>query len=127
MTAPQTPNARIARAAFEAYAANDRTAIEALIADDLTFTSPLDNGIDRATYMARCWPNHESLAAFDFIRTIENGDEVVVTYECETSDHRRFRNTEVLTVKQGQIHAVEVYFGWSLPHPAEAGGFVTES
>jgi hypothetical protein len=33
----------IARAAYEAYVAKDRAAIERLIADDFHFTSPLDN------------------------------------------------------------------------------------
>jgi ketosteroid isomerase-like protein len=116
----------IAKAAFEAYAMNDRAAIEALIADDLRFTSPLDNGVDRATYFARCWPNHEKLAKFEFVRVVESGAEALVTYECETVDGRRFRNTEVLTIRNGVIHAVEVYFGWSLPHPAAPGGFVEE-
>jgi hypothetical protein len=36
----------IARAAYEAYVARDRAAIERLIADDFHFTSPLDNRID---------------------------------------------------------------------------------
>lgn len=122
---PASP-AQIATAAFEAYARDDRAAIEALIADDLSFTSPLDNGIDRATYFARCWPNHQRLARFDFVRVVEAGPEVLVTYACETADGRRFRNTEVLTVRDGRICSVEVYFGWSLPHPAAPGKFVTE-
>jgi hypothetical protein len=37
---------------------------------------------------------------------------------------RRFQNTEVLTVRCGKIVEAEVYFGWSLPHPAPPGGFV---
>jgi hypothetical protein len=49
----------IARAAYEAYVAKDRAAIEKLIAPDFHFTSPLDNRIDRATYFARCWPTSE--------------------------------------------------------------------
>jgi hypothetical protein len=52
----------IARAAYEAYVDKDRAAIEALIADDFHFTSPLDNRLDRATYFARCWPNSETIA-----------------------------------------------------------------
>ena len=51
----------IARAAYEAYVSKDRAAIEALIAPDFHFTSPLDNRIDRATYFARCWPNSEKM------------------------------------------------------------------
>ena len=35
----------IARAAYAAYVAKDRAAIEALIADEFHFTSPLDKGL----------------------------------------------------------------------------------
>ena len=45
--------AAIARAAYGAYVAKDRAAIEALIADDFHFTSPLDNRLERATYFTR--------------------------------------------------------------------------
>jgi hypothetical protein len=41
-------------------------------------------------------------------------DEVVVTYECTTTDGRRFRNTELLTFEGDRIRKVEVYFGWDL-------------
>ena len=114
----------VARAAYEAYVARDRAAIEALVADDFHFTSPLDNRIDRATYFARCWPNSGWTAAFTLVRLIPDGDEVVVTYEGRTRDGRGFRNTEVLTVREGKITEVEVYFGWSLPHQAAPGGFL---
>ena len=36
----------------------------------------------------------------------------------------RFRNTEILTFRGGQVIDVEVYFGWSIPHDAKAGSFV---
>jgi ketosteroid isomerase-like protein len=115
-----------ARGAYLAYAHHDRSAIERLIARDFRFTSPLDNGIDRDTYFERCWPNHKALSGFDFIRVIESGDEAIVTYEARTLDGRKFRNTEVLTIRDGEITEVEVYFGWSIPHEAPAGGFVNK-
>jgi hypothetical protein len=37
---------------------------------------------------------------------------------------KRFRNTEIMTVRDGKIVEVEVYFGWSIPHEAPEGGFV---
>ena len=116
-----------ARATFYAYAEHDRSAIEELIAQEFRFTSPLDNGIDRKTYFERCWPNNQNLAAFDFVRVVENGPEAIVTYEARTADDRSFRNTEVLTVRDGQVTKVEVYFGWSIPHEAPAGGFVNRT
>ena len=114
-------------AAYRAYADHDRAAIERLIADDFSFTSPLDNAIDRRTYFERCWPNNRQFASVDFVRVVENGPEAIVTYEVHTVDKRTFRNTEVVTVADGQIGKVEVYFGWSIPHEAPAGGFVNKS
>jgi hypothetical protein len=40
----------VARGCLEAYVAKDRAAIEALIAKDYHFTSPIDNALDRETY-----------------------------------------------------------------------------
>ena len=114
-----------ARASYDAYVAKDRAAIEALIADDFHFTSPLDNRIDRATYFARCWPNSEAITGFDFINLVPDGNRVFVTYEGR-ADGRRFCNTEILTVRDGRITDAEVYFGWSLPHAAPAGGVVDD-
>jgi hypothetical protein len=114
----------VARACYDAYARKDRRAIEALIADDFHFTSPLDNRLDRATYFARCWPNSEKIAGFDFVRLLPVADKIYVTYEGRNIDGHRFRNTEILTIRGHQIAEVEVYFGWSLPHKARSGGFI---
>ena len=111
---PPTDRSRLARACYEAYETGDREALERLVADDFAFWSPQDEGLDRATYFERCWPNHETLTAFDFERLYEHGDEVVVTYEAERADGSRFRNTEVLTFAGDQLTRVEVYFGWNL-------------
>ena len=116
--------AAIARASYEAYVRKDRAALEALIAPDFHFTSPLDNRLDRAAYFARCWPNSRAITGFDFIQVVPCGEHVFVTYEGQNVGGGKFRNTELLTVRDGQITAAEVYFGWSLPHPAAEGGFV---
>ena len=117
-----TDAAVIARACYVAYAKKDRAAIEALIAPDFHFTSPLDNRIDRKTYFARCWPNSETIAGYDFVHVLSDGERVFVTYELRSTTGGRFRNTEILTVRGGQIVEAEVYFGWSVPHDAPAGG-----
>jgi hypothetical protein len=48
---------------------------------------------------------------------------VFVTYEGREATGRGFRNTEIVTVRGGQIVEVEVYFGWSVPHEAKPGSF----
>src|SRR5688500_3005306 len=74
----------IARAAYEAYVSKDRAAIEALLAEDFHFTSPLDNRLDRATYFERCWPNSVETSDFRFVHLVPHGDRVFVTYEVTT-------------------------------------------
>jgi ketosteroid isomerase-like protein len=123
MTKPNNP-AEIARASYRAYADKDRAAIEGLIADDFHFTSPLDNRIDRATYFARCWPNSTMIAAFELIHVVPDGDRVFATYEARNTGGKRFRNSEILTIRGGKIVEVEVYFGRDIPHEAPEGGFV---
>ena len=105
---------RIARASYETYVTGDRQALEGLLADDFTFSSPADVGIDRARYFERCWPNSENIRAFDAKRLHAFGDEVLVTYEAERNDGTRFRNTEILGFDGDRIARAEVYFGWNL-------------
>ena len=105
---------QLARQAYDAYVSGDRIAIEGLLAEDLVFFSPPDPGIGREAYFERCWPNSETIEGFDLVRMVENGDEVIVTYESTKTDGRRFRNTEVLTFDGDRIGRVEVYFGWDV-------------
>jgi ketosteroid isomerase-like protein len=105
----------LARECYRAFSAGDRDAIEGLLADDLTFSSPADVGLDRAGYFERCWPHSGHERPFEFKRLVELGDdEVLVTYESENADGARFRNTEVLGFAGDKIATVEVYFGWTL-------------
>jgi ketosteroid isomerase-like protein len=111
---PSPDRLQVARMTYGAYESRDRRALERIIADDFTFYSPLDIGIDRASYFERCWPNAELIEAFEFKRLIEVGDEVLVTYESTKTDGRRFRNTEVLTFEGEKLSKAEVYFGWDV-------------
>jgi ketosteroid isomerase-like protein len=132
MTTQTAPNAtsrnvEIARAAYDAYVTKDRAALEALLASDFHFTSPLDNRLDRETYFRRCWPNSKVIERFDVINLVTDADRVFVTYEGRKTNGERFRNTEILTIRDQHIVDVEVYFGWSLPHKAPQGGFVDQA
>lgn len=102
------------RAIYAAYENGEREVVERLLADDYEFFSPPDPGIGRERYFERCWPAHETIAGFEFVRLIERGEEVVITYESTKTDGRRFRNTEVQTFAGETIAKTEVYFGWDL-------------
>ena len=108
-------NRQLAREMYEAFAAGDRDAVEGLLADDFAFHSPPDPALDREGYFERCWPNHETIASYEFERLIEHGDAVSVTDAATNSDGRALRNTEILTFGEGKLRRAEVYFGWNLP------------
>jgi ketosteroid isomerase-like protein len=106
---------QIARECYEAFAAGDRAVLERRFAADLTFSSPPDPKLDREGYFERCWPGAGKGQRFDFVRVVESGDEVIVTYELQRPDGSGGRNTEVLTFDEDdKIASVEVYFGWDL-------------
>jgi ketosteroid isomerase-like protein len=112
---PTQDRAERARRLYEAFVTGDRSFVEGTLTHDFEFFSPLDVGLDRTGYFERCWPGAGRGQTFEFVRLIESGDEVVVTYEMtRPPDGARGRNTEVLTFRGEQISRAEVYFGWDL-------------
>jgi len=103
-----------ARELYLAFAAGDRDAVEGILADEFTFSSPVDVGLDRAGYFERCWPGAAQAQQFQFVRLVETGDEVIVTYEMTHQDGGRGRNTEILSFDGDRITGAEVYLGWNL-------------
>ena len=119
-----TSAAEIVRACFVAYEDKDRQAIEELLSSDFTFTSPLDNKIDRRTYLDRCWPISKNVQDFKLVNLAASGSQVFVTYVSTLDSGKSFRNTEIFEVADGKIKSVEVYFGWDVPHKAAKGSFL---
>jgi ketosteroid isomerase-like protein len=111
---PATDRRQIAREAYEAFAAGDRDFYESHLSDDFSFSSPPDPLLDREGYFERCWPGAAQGQTFSFVRVVESGDEVIVTYEMRRPDGSGGRNTEILTFDGERISRVEVYFGWDL-------------
>lgn len=103
--------ADLIRACFRAYETKDRSALESLLADDLTFSSPVDDNIDRETYFQRCWPNSEHLKSFEIEKILMEGNEAIVRYKATTHDGQSFRNVECFTIADDKICRIEVYFG----------------
>jgi ketosteroid isomerase-like protein len=105
-------NTDIVRACFDAYLAQDTETADRLLGDDLVFTSPQDDHIDRATYFERCFPTTGRLASLTVLHLTEVDDtDVFVLYEYELTDHGTYRNTEVLSVRDGRVVEIQVFFG----------------
>ena len=106
-----TKLSQVVRAYFGAYESENRDVAERLLADNFRFTSPNDDGIDRATYFERCWPQNEPMRDHRIEEIVVDGDKAFVTYSCASGDGKSFRNTEVLTFSGERIASVDVYFG----------------
>ena len=105
----------VVRALLDAYLAQDRAAAERLVADDLVFTSPQDDRIDRAAYFERCFPTAGRVRSQELREVAPTGaDGVFVMYEYELVAGGRHRNSELITVRGGQVHEVQVFFGGSV-------------
>jgi ketosteroid isomerase-like protein len=115
--------AEIIRALFAAYLSNDRKAVEDAFTDDFRFTSPYDDGIDKATYFARCWRITDWIERHQLERILVEGDETFVTYRCVAKGGKSFRNTEFFSFEGDKIKRIDVYFGATYQN----GAFVRQS
>jgi ketosteroid isomerase-like protein len=107
--------ADVIRRFIECFAARDRATAEALLAEDLAFSSPRDDRISKAEYFARCWPNADKIRDFRIEQLFEQGEEAFLRYTAErVADGVRFRNTEYFRVHDGRIREIDVYFGRDL-------------
>lgn len=112
--------AELARGYFLAFQAVDRAAMEALLADDFTFTSPWDDHIGRARYFEHCWPHAGEFRFRQPMRVFVDGDEAVVIYETEGKQGGTFHNAELLRFAGDRIRSIDVFFGF-IPGPGVVG------
>jgi ketosteroid isomerase-like protein len=103
--------ATLVRRYFSAYETKDRQVLEDMLDENFTFSSPLDDRIDRAAYFARCWPNSRTLRRITVEKIFEQGDEAFIRYEAESTTGKKFRNTEWFRFEGGKLMEVQVYFG----------------
>ena len=114
-------SADLLRHYFESWEKADRPALEALLAEDFTFTSPWDDHISKARYFEHCFP-HAGTFGFKRPMTImADGDEAFVRYETILKSGGGFRNMEYFRVEAGRIRSIEVFFGF-VPGAGEDDG-----
>jgi ketosteroid isomerase-like protein len=107
------PEDRLAliRRYYEAYENDDRSAIEPLLHPQFTFTSPDDDRINRTEYFDRCWPNHQTITAFDLLDICADHKHALVRYQASVTDRPGFANVEQFTFTDGRTSHIDVYYG----------------
>ncbi|WP_042432665.1 nuclear transport factor 2 family protein [Streptacidiphilus anmyonensis] len=102
----------VVKAAFACYRAQDRAAALPLYAEDFTFTSPQDDHIDKSAFFARCFPTADRFTEQRLLHVTPADPELVLLhYEYALTTGERYRNVEAITVRDGLIRDVQVFFG----------------
>jgi ketosteroid isomerase-like protein len=111
----------IIRQYYSGWESKDWSAIDSVLADDFTFTSPNnDDHISKSTFKTRCWGQTEYIKHFDLESVVGRGDEAFVKYRCHTKNGKSFQNIEYFKFKGGKVEAIECYFGADMGFPSAA-------
>src|SRR6185437_3140262 len=114
---PQTE--QIVRNYYAAWENGDWSALDSLLTDDFTFTSPNDDHDSKSLYHTRCWtPNVRLIQHFDLQQIAGNGDDALVMYVLHIKNGKKVENVEYLRIRGGKVASVRCYFGQQNSYPA---------
>jgi len=113
-------NEQTVRKYYAAWEAKDWHALDTLLADDFTFTSPNnDDHISKSVFKTRCWdPNVNLIEHFDLQQIVGNGNDAFVMYVLHIKKGKTIQNIEYFQMRDGKVEAVRCYFGQQNSYPA---------
>lgn len=117
-------NESIIRKYYGAWKGGEWSVVDALLADNFTFSSAApDDHISKTAFKKQCWDTQSGLIqGFDLEAIFGGGDEAFVKYLCHTTKGNSFRNVEYLRLRDKKLVAIECYFGGpGYPSKANAG------
>jgi SnoaL-like domain len=113
------PESRVAllRRYYRAYETDDRGAIQSVLHEEFTFSSPEpeDDHIGLAKYFQRCWPQHERITRFDLLDVCADTDSALVRYMGHVRDGSPFHCVDHVEFKEDLIGKIDCYFGRDQP------------
>ena len=120
-----TTHQELLRKWYAAWEKTDWGPVDALLADDFTFSSAAgDDHISKSTFKKQCWESQLGfIARFELEQVFGSGNEALVKYLCRTKNGKSFRNVEYFRFRDKKIEALECYFGEqsSFPSAVSAG------
>jgi len=118
-TGPRSKSREIVRKYYAAWETKDWHPVDILLADDFTFSSPLDDHISKSDFKAGCWDTQIAyIDRFDLKQVIGTNNEAFVMYVCHTTNGKTFRNVEYFRLRDDKVKAVECYFGGKSSFPS---------
>jgi hypothetical protein len=116
-------NEQFVRKYYRDWELKDWHPVDMLLADDFTFTSPVDDHISKSAFKAGCWDTQIAfIARFDLKHVVTTDDEAFVMYVCHTTNGKTLRNVEYLRLRNEQVQAIECYFGAQNSFPSAVSG-----
>ena len=110
---------QIIRKYYTAWEKGDWPALDSLLTDDFTFTSPNDDHDSKSLYHTRCWtPNVKLIEHFDLQQIAGNDDDALVMYVLHIKNGKKVENVEYLRIRDGRVASVRCYFGQQNSYPA---------
>jgi ketosteroid isomerase-like protein len=104
---------------YAAWETKDWHPVDIMLANDFTFSSPLDDHISKSDFKAGCWDTQIAyIDRFDLKQVIGTDNEAFVMYVCHTTNGKTFRNVEYFRLRDNKVKAVECYFGGKSSFPS---------
>lgn len=113
-------NEAVARRWYKLWVeSRDWAQFDAMLTDDFTFTAASgEDHISKAKFKTECWDNQNGhMKGFDLVKTASTGDDIFVKYVGLTVGGNKFRNVELLKIRDGKIASIECYFGATGSYP----------
>lgn len=118
-TGLRSKSQELVRKYYAAWGTKDWHQIDSLLADDFTFSSPLDDHISRSDFKTGCWDTQIAyIDRFDLNQVVGTGNDAFVMYVCHTMNGKTFRNVEHFQFRDGKVAAVECFFGGKSSFPS---------
>ena len=120
---PKSPlsaaNEAVVRRYYAAWEAKKWTSMDALLADDFTFASPLDEPMNKTDFKKNCWDTQIAfIERFDLRQVVGADDAAFVMYTCHTMNGKTFKNVEFLQLHERKLRSVVCYFGGRSSFPS---------
>lgn len=104
---------------YAAWEKGEWQALDSLLTDDFTFTSPNDDHDSKSVYETRCWaPNVKLIEHFDLQQIAGSGDDAFVMYVLHIKNGKQVENIEYFRMRDGKVASVRCYFGQQNSYPA---------
>jgi len=117
--AQSTEKEKVVKAYYSGFERKDWNAVAAQFADGFTFTSPNnDDHISVDKFKEKCWGTAKFIKKVNYIKMVENGDDLMLLVQIITVDDKVVRNVDVFSFSStGKIKSIEVFFGAGSKYP----------